>query len=458
MTLIPWVDAAYAPTLAEAQAAHAEGYRACGFYLPGVLHTDPTNVWTPAQVAVLRQAGLIPVPIVVPDPNLDGDPVAAADAAYNMAVGAFGLPTRMSCLYSGNHLEQTGQITGPIWMPNYGPAPTNIGPGSAAQWSSAGNIAGWSVDLDEAAPDFPFDHAIVVDYEHSTTGGASGVSWYNRFQARIAERAGAPPVPPPPVPLPPGVIAVSKPPVATVCVPGLGGGDYWVCCSDGGIFGFGQAPFLGSLGGKPLTAPIVGMAPTPSGHGYWLVGADGGVFAFGDARFLGSAGAQHLAQPVVGIAATVKGDGYWLAAADGGVFAFGAAPFYGSMGGVKLNASVVGIAASADGGYLMVGADGGVFNFGAASFGSLGGKHLTAPVVGMASTPTGEGYWLVGADGGVFTFGDASFCGSEGSASLAKPILGMTATPSGRGYLLTGRDGGLFAFGDARYSGRVSFG
>lgn len=37
-----------------------------------------------------------------------------------------------------------------------------------------------------------------------------------------------------------------------------------------------------------VTAPIVGIAITPSGNGYLLVGADGGVFAFGDAKFLGS--------------------------------------------------------------------------------------------------------------------------------------------------------------------------
>ena len=35
-------------------------------------------------------------------------------------------------------------------------------------------------------------------------------------------------------------------------------------------------------------APIVGIAATPSGKGYWLVAADGGVFTFGDAPFLGN--------------------------------------------------------------------------------------------------------------------------------------------------------------------------
>ena len=35
---------------------------------------------------------------------------------------------------------------------------------------------------------------------------------------------------------------------------------YWQVASDGGIFTFGAAQFYGSMGGKALTAPIVGMA------------------------------------------------------------------------------------------------------------------------------------------------------------------------------------------------------
>lgn len=35
-----------------------------------------------------------------------------------------------------------------------------------------------------------------------------------------------------------------------------------------------------------LNAPIVGMAATPTGKGFWLCAADGGVFAFGDAPFI----------------------------------------------------------------------------------------------------------------------------------------------------------------------------
>jgi len=51
-----------------------------------------------------------------------------------------------------------------------------------------------------------------------------------------------------------------------------------------------------------LNKPIVGMATTPSGQGYWLVASDGGIFSYGDASFLGSTGALTLNKPVVGMA------------------------------------------------------------------------------------------------------------------------------------------------------------
>jgi len=120
---------------------------------------------------------------------------------------------------------------------------------------------------------------------------------------------------------------------------------YRLVGSDGGIFAFGDARFLGSTGTARLNRPIVGMAATPSGNGYWLVGSDGGIFAFGDARFLGSTGAARLNQPIVGLAATPSGRGYWLVGSDGGIFAFGDARFLGSTGATRLNRPVVGISA-----------------------------------------------------------------------------------------------------------------
>src|SRR5207253_1885448 len=83
------------------------------------------------------------------------------------------------------------------------------------------------------------------------------------------------------------------------------------------VFQFGDAPNLGSLGGKKLNKPIVGIAATPSGRGFYLVASDGGIFTFGDATYLGSMGAVKLNQPVVGMAVHPTGQGYYLVARDG---------------------------------------------------------------------------------------------------------------------------------------------
>jgi hypothetical protein len=68
-----------------------------------------------------------------------------------------------------------------------------------------------------------------------------------------------------------------------------GGGGYWLVASDGGIFAFGDARFYGSMGGQPLSAPMVGLTTSPLGNGYWMVGRDDSVYAFGDAPYEGGA-------------------------------------------------------------------------------------------------------------------------------------------------------------------------
>ena len=107
---------------------------------------------------------------------------------------------------------------------------------------------------------------------------------------------------------------------------------YRFVASDGGIFSYGRAPFLGSTGGMALNKPIVGMAVMPAGDGYYLVASDGGIFNYGSAEFYGSMGGKPLNKPIVGMAVTGDGGGYWLVASDGGIFSFGDAQFYGSTG------------------------------------------------------------------------------------------------------------------------------
>ena len=256
------------------------------------------------------------------------------------------------------------------------------------------------------------------------------------------------------LPAPPAAgLQLNQPVVGMAATPS--GQGYWQVARDGGMFTFGDAPFLGSTGDLRLNSPIVGMAATPTGRGYWLVAADGGIFTFGDAPFLGSTGDLRLNSPIVGMAATPSGRGYWLVARDGGIFTFGDAAFLGSTGDLRLNAPIVGMAPSPSGrGYRVVATDGGIFTFGDATFlGSAGSIRLNSPVVGMASTPSGRGYWLVARDGGIFTFGDAGFFGSAGAISLNQPIVAMAATASGSGYWLVAADGGMFTYGDAGYFG-----
>ena len=241
--------------------------------------------------------------------------------------------------------------------------------------------------------------------------------------------------------------SIAEPAVGMTPTPDQGG--YWLVGADGGVFAFGDAPFLGSTGGMHINRPVVGMAPTPDGNGYWLVASDGGIFSYGDARFFGSTGGIRLNQPVVGMAPTPDGNGYWLVASDGGIFAYGDAQFFGSTGGIHLNLPIVGMAPTPDGaGYWLVASDGGIFSYGDAQFfGSTGGIHLNRPVVGMAPTPDAAGYWLVASDGGIFSFGDAHFFGSEAAAGI--PVIGMQSSETGLGYSVIGQGGQIFPFGDA---------
>jgi hypothetical protein len=235
----------------------------------------------------------------------------------------------------------------------------------------------------------------------------------------------------------------TKVPVIAAAIPS----GYWLTARDGGVFSFGDARFLGSLGSLVLNKPIVAAAATHDRGGYWQAGADGGVFAFGDARFFGSTGGLTLNRPVVTLIPTADGAGYWLIASDGGVFAFGDATFHGSLGALVLNQPIVaGFATPDDRGYTLVAADGGVFGFGDATFyGSLTGLRLNAPIVAAFPTADGAGYTLVGADGGVFSFGDAIWRGSLASRPLAAPIV--SAEASAEGYRLTGSDGSVSTFG-----------
>jgi hypothetical protein len=148
-----------------------------------------------------------------------------------------------------------------------------------------------------------------------------------------------------------------------------------------------------------------------------MVGSDGGVFAFGDAGYLGSLPALHVhVNNIVGVVPTHDNGGYWMVGSDGGVFAFGDAGYLGSLPALLVHVrNIVGVVPTHDnGGYWMVGSDGGVFAFGDAGYlGSLPALHVHVNnIVGVVPTSNNGGYWMVGSDGGVFAFGDAPYLGS----------------------------------------------
>jgi hypothetical protein len=237
---------------------------------------------------------------------------------------------------------------------------------------------------------------------------------------------------------------------------------YWEVASDGGIFSFGDAPFLGSMGGTHLNAPVVGMAIDQSANGYFEVASDGGIFSFGDALFRGSMGGTHLNSPIVGMALDADTGGYWEVAADGGVFSFDA-PFLGSLGGTHLNSPIVGMAPSPFGhGYWLAAADGAVYSFGGAPNLGSAATSPTAPVVSITSDQI-DGYWLITGNGTLFPFGSAPNEGSTAALHLNKPIVGMAPGanfPLGNpvntsGYWEVGADGGIFTFGTPGYYGSM---
>ncbi len=99
-----------------------------------------------------------------------------------------------------------------------------------------------------------------------------------------------------------GGTALNQPVVGLV--PGQSGYGYWLIGGDGGIFAF-DVPFRGSVpavlgpGGR-LNLPVIGALPY--GDGYVMVAADGGAFVFADQPFLGSLGGVAIPAPIVGLA------------------------------------------------------------------------------------------------------------------------------------------------------------
>ena len=241
---------------------------------------------------------------------------------------------------------------------------------------------------------------------------------------------------------------------------------YWLVGSDGGIFAFGAAQFFGSTGSLALQRPVVGITPTSDRKGYWLVASDGGIFAFGDAGFYGSipgsgiapagtpGSVPKLSAPIVGMVPSPDGGGYFMVASDGGVFAFGDAHFAGScqtIGGCQ--GSVVAIMTDSSGtGYWLVTGRGNVYAFGDALYDGAPGNQGPA-VTSAVRTPDGAGYWILLSNGSVYAYGDARYLGGAVGLGGFDPATTIFATGDGGGYSVAAANGAVNTYGDASDDG-----
>jgi hypothetical protein len=133
------------------------------------------------------------------------------------------------------------------------------------------------------------------------------------------------------------------------------------------------------------------MAATPDGRGYWLVASDGGIFTFGDAPFLGVAGA--LGGPARAVASTSSGKGYWVVASNGTVAPFGDAAAVGSAFS-DLAAPIVGVGLQSGPGLRLVAADGSSI-----ALTTAGPAVAAAAVVQPAGNPQSYTYLVTNTDG-----------------------------------------------------------
>ncbi len=228
---------------------------------------------------------------------------------------------------------------------------------------------------------------------------------------------------------------------------------YWAVSSVGGVVPCGTARFEGSVRGKAIPAPIVGIASATKKNGYYLLGADGTVFNEGPGATTRGSGPRS-SSPYVGIAVDQASGGYWLVTAAGKVTAVGARRE--ARTGGSLTGQVAGITAAPEGGgYYLFTNSGAVEAFGtAARFkGDLYTEHVHAgsAISALAVEPDGRGYFLVGRDGGVFRFGAGTTWHGAFTGKASAPVSAALACGFSTGYWLVDQKGAVYSLGAPFY-------
>ena len=108
-------------------------------------------------------------------------------------------------------------------------------------------------------------------------------------------------------------VGMTASPMAGIAADQGPSGGYWLVARSGAVFAFGGTAYDGSANTSTPSAPIVGITPMPLSYGcemptppapangYHEAGADGGVFSYGAATYLGSMGGRALNAPIVGM-------------------------------------------------------------------------------------------------------------------------------------------------------------
>ena len=267
------LDSAFGPPLGAAQAARDAGVAWSGGYLggPGAYHA-----WSPDEWAILRAAGLRPLPIWVCSYGMTESPanaaagaVAAADAA-GIHYGAIVLDTEAASAGHGNLRPFVDEFMRAIANAHRGPACyTGADYLAEPSWRPL-----WGTSTEPLLAE-AIQYGPAVRYGVSVDVNLAG----DRFPLGDWTTPGPPT-------LQEAITLLAKPVCALVATPT--GAGYWLIAEDGGVFNFGDAAYLGSEAKIALAAPVVAADRTPDGKGLWLAGADGGVLTLGDATFHGS--------------------------------------------------------------------------------------------------------------------------------------------------------------------------